>query len=185
MFLIHFLDVGRGDSIILQFENGRTYLVDSNEVAGKTTPLEYLTQILDVKELETVVVTHPHRDHIRGIQRIIEHIPTRQVWLSGYPWESQIHKNLTLALEQRQNIRVFFPRSGTFIAEGKDRISILAPTANLLRGTHSDINNASIVLKVTIANRQQDTSTSTILGADAEIASWTHILIEAVYEVNC
>lgn len=116
--LIHFLDVGRGDSIILQFENGRTYLVDSNEVAGKTTPLEYLTQVLRVKELETVVVTHPHRDHIRGVQRIIEHIPTRQVWLSGYPWESQIHKNLTIALEQRQDIRVFFPRSGTFIAEG-------------------------------------------------------------------
>jgi competence protein ComEC len=178
MFLIHFLDVGRGDSIILQFENGRTYLIDSNEVTEKTTPLEYLTQVLGVKELETVVVTHPHRDHIIGIQRIIEHIPTRQVWLSGYPWESQIHKNLTLALEQRQDIRVFFPRSGTFIAEGKDRISILAPPANLFRGTHSDINNASIVLKVTIVNQQQDTSTSAILGADAELSSWMQILME-------
>ncbi|MBC8234446.1 hypothetical protein H8E77_33270 [bacterium] len=178
MFLIHFLDVGRGDSIILQFENGRTYLVDSNEVMGKTTPLEYLTQTLKVKELETVVVTHPHRDHIQGIQRIIKYIPTRQVWLSGYPWESQIHKNLTLALEQRQGIRVFFPRSGTFIAEGKDRIQILAPPANLLRGTHSDINNASIVIKVTIANLQQDTSSSVILGADAELASWMQILME-------
>jgi len=41
MFYIHFLDVGRGDCIVLQFENGRTYLVDSNEVVGKTTPLEY------------------------------------------------------------------------------------------------------------------------------------------------
>ena len=98
--------------------------------------------------------------------------------MSGYPWESQIHKNLTLALEQRQGIRVFFPRSGTFIAEGKDRIQILAPPANLLRGTHSDINNASIVLKVTIANLQQDTSTSVILGADAELASWMQILME-------
>ena len=121
MFLIHFLDVGRGDSIVLQFENGRTYLVDGNEVPGKITTFEYLTQILGVKELETVVVTHPHRDHIRGIQRIIEHIPTRQVWLSGYPWESQIHKSLTFALERRKDIRVFSPRSGTFITEGKDR----------------------------------------------------------------
>ena len=48
MFLIHFLDVGRGDSTILQFENGRTYLIDSNEVAGKITPLEYLTQMLGI-----------------------------------------------------------------------------------------------------------------------------------------
>jgi len=46
MFRIHILDVGRGDSIILQFENGRTYLIDSNEISGKVTPFEYLTKTL-------------------------------------------------------------------------------------------------------------------------------------------
>ncbi len=32
MFRIHILDVGRGDSIILQFENGRTYLINSSSM---------------------------------------------------------------------------------------------------------------------------------------------------------
>jgi len=81
-------------------------------------------------------------------------------------------------LEIRQEIRVFFPCSGTSVAEGKDRIRVLGPPANFLRGTHEDINNTSLVLKVTITNTQQDTSTGAILGADTEIASWNHILIE-------
>ena len=75
MFRIHFLDVGRGDAIILQFANGRTYLVDSNEVEGKIIPLAYLTRTLGIIELETIVVTHPHRDHFRGLQKINEPLP--------------------------------------------------------------------------------------------------------------
>lgn len=62
MFRIHILDVGRGDSIIMQFENGRTYLIDSNVVSNKVAPYDYLTQYLGVTELETVVTTHPHTD---------------------------------------------------------------------------------------------------------------------------
>lgn len=178
MFRIHFLDVGHGDSIILQFDNGRTYLIDHHEGVGKMPPSEYLVQTLGVKELETVVVTHPHRDHFRGIQQVMETIPIRQVWLSGYPFGGSSYGAFEDLLEMRKEIRVFFPRSGTFIAEGKDRLHVLAPPANLLRGTRVDINNASLVLKVTITHPQQNRSTSVILGADAEIASWQQILLE-------
>jgi len=59
---MYVLDVGRGDSIILQFGNGRTYLIGGNKVDGKVTPLEYL-QKLGVTELETVIATHYHTDH--------------------------------------------------------------------------------------------------------------------------
>lgn len=177
-FKIHFLDVGRGDSIILQFTNGRIYLIDSNEVPSKMTPFEYLTKKLNVTELETVVVTHPHNDHIRGLQRIIETIPTRQVWIGRYSHESLIYNKLRLALLYNQNIRILSPCSGTTITEGDDQIQVLAPSSNLFRGTHSDINNASIVLKITVTNKQQRTSTSAILGADAELTSWMQILME-------
>lgn len=35
MFRVHFLDVGRGDTTVLQFDNGRTYLIDHYEAIGK------------------------------------------------------------------------------------------------------------------------------------------------------
>jgi len=184
MFRAHFLDVGRGECTILQFGNGRTYLIDYFEAVGKTTPIDYLTNTLGVKELETVVVTHPHQDHFLGIQRLIEAIPIRQVWLNNYPYTAPSYDLVEETLEVRREIRVLFPRSGTIVTEGKDRILVLAPLTHLLRGTHHDVNNASIVLKVTIAHPQQDTSTSAILGADAEIASWQQILIEHGFDLQ-
>jgi beta-lactamase superfamily II metal-dependent hydrolase len=183
VFRIHFLDVGHGDTIILQFDNGRTYLVDYSETVGKILPMDYLST-LGVEELETVVVTHPHRDHFRGIHRLFEAIPIRQVWLSDPPRPTPSYQMFEHLLEMRQEIRVIFPRSGTSVAEGKDRIHVLAPPDNLLRGTHADVNNASIVLRVRITHLQQDTSTSVILGADAEIASWQQILIAHGYNLQ-
>jgi competence protein ComEC len=177
VFRIHFLDVGRGDTAILQFDNGRTYLVDYFEAVGKTAPIDYLTQTLGVKELEAALVTHPHVDHFLGIQRILDVLPIRQVWLSKAPYAGSNYDRFERMLEARKEIRVFYPCSGTTIAEGKDRIRVLAPPDNLLRGTHADVNNASIVLMVQIAHPQQDTSTRVILGADAEIASWQQILM--------
>lgn len=178
MFRIHFSDVGHGDTTVLQFANGRTYVVDHQLAAQKTPPIDYLVEVLGVEEIETIVVTHPHADHFLGIQRILEVIPVRQVWLSDYTRTTSSYQAFEHQLEMRRDIRVLFPRSGTSVAEGVDRIHVLAPPTNFLRGTHEDINNASIVLKVTITNAQQDTSTSVILGADAEIASWNQILIE-------
>lgn len=98
--------------------------------------------------------------------------------MSDYRLKSSTHRNLLLALERNPDIRVQSPRSGMIVTEGKDRIQVLAPPANLLRGTHCDANNASIVLKVTITNEKQRTSTSALLGADAQLDSWAYILSE-------
>ena len=178
MFRIHFLDVGQGDCTILQFENGRTYLIDAHETSGKITPIEYLTRILGITQLETVIVTHPHDDHISGLQSIIEQIPIRQIWLINQSYNSQSYQELLLSVGRQPELRVFSPRSGTRVAEGKDRVYVLAPPPTLLKGTHSDVNNASIVLKVIITNPDERTSTSVILGADAEFDSWASIALE-------
>jgi competence protein ComEC len=184
MARVHFLDVGRGDSTILQFDNGRTYLIDYYEASGKLSPLDYLSHTLNVEELETLVLTHPHQDHFLGVQRLIEVLPIRQVWLSNYPYTAPSYSLIERVLESRLDIRVLFPRSGTIVAEGKDRLHVLAPQTHLLRGTHEDINNASIVLKVVIPNPAEDTSASVILGADAEITSWQQVLMEHSQELQ-
>jgi competence protein ComEC len=178
MCRIHFLDIGHGDCIVLQFDNGRTYLIDCCERQGKISPIDYLVTTLGIKQLETVVVTHPHRDHFHGLHRILEVIPVRQVWLSDPNRPTPSYQVIKRRLEMQPEIRVLFPCSGTSVAEGKDRIQVLGPPANLLRGTHEDINNSSIVLKCMITNTERDASTSVILGADAELASWNQILIE-------
>jgi len=112
------------------------------------------------------------------LQNIIENVPTRQVWLSDYLFPGRAYRNLELAIQRNPNIRILYPCSGTTVVEGKDKIQVLAPPPSLLKRTHCDANNASIVLKVTITNEKQRTSTSALLGADAQLDSWAYILSE-------
>ena len=81
-----------------------------------------------------------------------------------------------MTIRNKQDIRILFPSSGTFIEEGKDRVQILAPPPISPTWTHSDINNSSIVIRLTITNEKQHTHTSVILSSDAEFESWSHIL---------
>ncbi len=51
---------------------------------------------------------------------------------------TSLSRKLLSAVDQRPEIRVFSPHSGTSVAEGKDRVYVLAPPPTLLRGTHSE-----------------------------------------------
>ena len=67
VFKAHFIDVGQGDAIVLEFGDGKTVMID----AGSTSPgladcraetLAYLEHI-EVDKIEYLIVTHPDTDH--------------------------------------------------------------------------------------------------------------------------
>ncbi len=74
--IVHFIDVGQGDAIFVQFPNGKTMLIDGGEndaLAG-----QYL-KTLGVKTIDTLVITHPHLDHIGGLVSVIEHFEVKSI----------------------------------------------------------------------------------------------------------
>ena len=64
-FAVHFIDVGQGDSTLIQ-ANGKYMLIDGGERGSETTVVKYLNR-LGVEHLDIVVATHPHSDHIGGL----------------------------------------------------------------------------------------------------------------------
>ena len=63
---IHFIDVGQGDSILLQCD-GESMLVDAGpQEAGEIVNI-YLKQIAGITSLKYVVATHEHDDHLWGM----------------------------------------------------------------------------------------------------------------------
>lgn len=75
MLTIHVLNVGHGHSAILEYNNGAETVfgvVDSNVPSGETVPraLKKLHQ-LGAKRLSFVCLTHPHKDHFKGLHKII------------------------------------------------------------------------------------------------------------------
>jgi hypothetical protein len=75
MLTIHVLNVGHGNSAIVEFDNGTEKVfgvVDSNVPGGQTEP-RALTKLrqLGATRLSFVCLTHPHADHFKGLHKII------------------------------------------------------------------------------------------------------------------
>ncbi|MFA6654106.1 MAG: MBL fold metallo-hydrolase, partial [Candidatus Delongbacteria bacterium] len=63
--VVHFIDVGQGDSILLEFRD-KTMLIDAGERGMGERVIAYLDE-RNVEELDVVVATHAHSDHIGGL----------------------------------------------------------------------------------------------------------------------
>ena len=104
MLLLDFINVGYGDSILIQEMNGTepvyTILVDcgdTEEAAGYERGRIHVCSYLKkagVRRIDTLLVTHLHKDHIGGLAQIAQTCPVRHI-VSGYyppnraeaPWE--------------------------------------------------------------------------------------------------
>jgi len=78
---IHFLDVGYGDAIVIQLPEGGTVLVDSGIPEMGPFVLKML-QKMGVQEIDAFVITHFHKDHAGGVEKILsrfEHNPHREI----------------------------------------------------------------------------------------------------------
>ncbi|AEG16252.1 DNA internalization-related competence protein ComEC/Rec2 [Desulfofundulus kuznetsovii DSM 6115] len=171
--VVHFIDVGQGDSILVQTPGGRNMLVDtggwpgeldSGEGAGEKVVVPYLRR-LGVRRLDVLVITHPHEDHAGGMRAVIEAFPVDLVLVSpvggtGDPSVSAgAHSPSSgkVPLTYRTLLAGLAARGVPVKATGAgDRlhldpaldIQVLGPSRPLLSGTRSDLNNASVVLRL-------------------------------------
>ncbi len=141
---VHFMDVGQGDAILLVSPEGRSLLVDGGEFHMGDDVLAYLDE-LNIEELDIIVATHPHSDHIGGLIRVMEELPVGQVYDSG-----RMHTTQTMLsyLETIENKDIHFQvvSQGYSFQLGEEvKIFVLSPWDDLLQ---EEINAASIVLLV-------------------------------------
>jgi len=205
--VFHILNVGFGDNILVEFPvdktSKRSYgLVDCRN--SKKTK-QYLDKLMNIRpgrpELEFVCATHPHLDHISGINPFLEDEKYRpkEFWDSGFRHKSQTYIKILQSL-LLQGIKLIRVSSGMERYFGKVQVTALAPSIRLRNkyATYGvDMNNASIVLRfehhvedrMLVRSREYEGSVSleaerqagrsvVILAGDAEYDSWSHITEE-------
>lgn len=79
---IHFLDVGQGDSTLIEFPDGKVMLIDGGDGTATATKsmLRYL-YALDIDYLDYLVVSHADRDHCGGLTELLKHKDVGVVYL--------------------------------------------------------------------------------------------------------
>lgn len=137
---IYFVDVGQGDGIILKMPNGKFIVVDCN--SGHGDEMAKLLHELNCKEIEAIVLSHPHADHIGGLGYLLKNFPVKSVFDPGYPHTTKMYKRLLLEIE-KSNADYFMPTTGDTIA-WDTRVQVLVLNASSDKSRHT--NNSSIVL---------------------------------------
>jgi len=140
------IDVGQGDSILTEFPNGQSMLVDAGSRSSGSTVANYLRQ-RKVSKIDILVASHPHEDHIGGMLAVLDAFQIGKVWDSGYVHGSRTQENF-LGTVRAKGIRFGTPKAGFTQDIGDTRIDVLAPV-RALSGTNSDANNNSIVIRLT------------------------------------
>ena len=96
---VTFLDVGQGDAVVVRSPEGRTAMID----AGVSSPLRYLQQ-MSVDSIDLLVATHPHADHIGGLDDVLTARPVRFFMDNGRPHPTATYERLMATLEHLEGV---------------------------------------------------------------------------------
>jgi beta-lactamase superfamily II metal-dependent hydrolase len=138
----HFIDVGQGDALLIQY-NGKTMVVDAGDLGLGSTVVSYLRQ-QGVSRLEYVVATHPHADHIGGMTDVLNAFPVGRFIDSGNPHTTRTYENMLIAIDEKNIPFSVAERGQTIDLDPALSIEILNPGPQLT----GDLNEDSVVLKI-------------------------------------
>jgi competence protein ComEC len=149
---VTFLDVGQGDAILIETPGGAQILVDGGPeasalLAGLGRQLPFWDRTLDL-----VVLTHPDSDHLGGLVPLLERYEVRAV-LTRLPASAEApHDRLVVAWQAAvaaEGATVLRGEAGTRL-ELSDGVTleVLHPGPAPVKGTESDTNNNSVVLRL-------------------------------------
>lgn len=143
---VQVLDIGQGDAILIRTP-GQVTLIDTGDVPARDKLVALLKQ-RGVTGIDQVIITHPHADHLGGMAAVLDHFAVKHIYDSGQTTATNLFRQY-LAAAERRHIPFTVVRAGDVIdVGGGARLLVLAPSAPLLSGTDSDLNNNSVVVRL-------------------------------------
>ncbi len=139
----YFLDVGQGDSTLFVFGN-KTILIDAGEIDMGDRVTADLSR-LGIDHIDLLVATHPHSDHIGGMQRVLAAFPVGRVLDSGIPHPSPLYEHFLDSVERLGIPYTKAEQGMTIDIDPRLRVLVLSPPA---RQSDDDPNANSIVLRI-------------------------------------
>ena len=139
-FSVHYIDVGQADCALIECD-GKYMLIDGGNAEDSSLVVSYL-QKQGVEELEAVVCSHAHEDHVGGLPGVLAVFPTKAVYAPTKTYSSKVFDKFLYYTDQ-QCLDVTIPAPGDQFTLGDALVMILGPVKS-----YADPNNTSIVMMI-------------------------------------
>jgi len=140
---IHFFDVGQADSILL-VSNHKTMLID----AGTNDAGEIVVQNiknLGIDKIDYLVGTHPHEDHIGGLDDVIESFEIGKIYMPKIQTNTRTFEDVLDAVSNK-GLKITSPQTGDKFNVGNIECEVMLCDTELAE-KEDNLNLSSIVIR--------------------------------------
>lgn len=173
---ISFLDIGQGDSVLLNNNQGEQILIDGGESPKILVELGKAMPIWD-KRIELMILSHSHADHVNGLAYAIKNFQVDHLLLNGaIDLKNQALASLIKSARAQGTI-IGFAKSNLQLRIKPFVITIMAPEINYLgKAPPQNLNNTSIIGKATIEDNKNPDQISLFFSGDAELEAEAELI---------
>lgn len=146
------IDVGQGESILIEFPGRRTMLIDGGGLPGRAFDVgeRVVSPVLwrkRVRRIDTMVLTHAHPDHAGGLVAVARNFRVGEFWEGAPATDDGPYAELGRALGAKVARRRV--GRGARFAEGEVSIEVLHPPLELGARPAPASNEASLAIRLT------------------------------------
>ena len=141
---IYFIDVGQADSILIT-NNNHNMLIDAGNNEDGEKLVNYFKS-LNITSFDYVVGTHPHEDHIGGMDDIIRNFDIKNYYMPKKLSTSKTFEDVLDSLIEK-NMKYTVPKTGDVLTLDDAKLNVI-----YVGNENNDANDSSIVLKLEFEN---------------------------------
>ena len=171
---VTFLDVGQGDSAVVELPDGQAVLIDGGARyerfdMGKNVVAPFLWS-RRIYHIAHVIGTHQQLDHVGGLIWVLRHMSVGQYWDSGIERSENFVEDLQAALRDQHIDQHTAVRGQDLLQSGQCRLSILNPPETSVIHETTQPHTGTLLNNLSIVSRLQCGTYSILFAADIETA---------------
>lgn len=147
---VHFIDVGQGDSILIQVNN-KNLLIDTGPKDSSDKFFNYINS-LNINEFDYVIYTHPHEDHIGNMAKLIKNYKISEFYGPKVEHTSRYFEKMIEALvDKNMKIKIIKEGINSIDLGINTKVTVFSPKEE---GYGDNLNEYSAVIKIQYGNNK-------------------------------